>query len=105
LPRTPIAGDPGPAAAHAGGEGQPGQHRRRSPERRHRRPMRRPVMRRALSLVAAILALPLSAFAAPVNTAECTAHLSASLASMTPERFAEELAGAEGMAGKATPAI
>src|SRR6185312_15479 len=62
-------------------------------------------MRRSLLLAAAFVALPLCASAAPVNATECKAHLSASLASMTADRFAEELAGAEGMAGNATPAI
>lgn len=62
-------------------------------------------MRNMLLLAAAFLALPLTASAAPVNAAECKAHLASSIASMSADRFAEELAGAEGMAGNATPAI
>jgi hypothetical protein len=62
-------------------------------------------MRRTLLLAAAIVALPLSASAAPASAAECKAHLAASLAAMSADRFAEELAGAEGVAGNATPAI
>ena len=62
-------------------------------------------MRNTLLLAAAFLALPLSASAASVNAAECKAHLAASIATMSADRFAEELVGAEGMAGNATPAI
>lgn len=62
-------------------------------------------MRNTLLLAAMMLALPLSAHAATVNAAECKAHLAASITSMSADRFAEELAGAEGMAGAATPAI
>jgi len=62
-------------------------------------------MRHTLLLAAAVLALPLSASAATVNAAECRAHLASSLTTMSADRFAEELAGAEGRAGNATPAI
>ncbi len=54
----------------------------------------------AVAGLAAALALP----AAAAPNAECKAHLLASLGTMTADRFAEELAGAEGMAGRATPA-
>jgi hypothetical protein len=59
----------------------------------------------ALLSFAAAFALSLPASAAIASPAECQAHLAAGVTSMTADRFAEELAGAEGMAGNATPAI
>jgi ATP-dependent Zn protease len=52
----------------------------------------------AVTGLTAILALP----AAAAPNAECKAHLLDSLKSMSAGRFAEELAGAEGMAGNAS---
>lgn len=57
-------------------------------------------MRRLVALAFAALATP----AAAADVAECKAHLTAGLA-LPADRFAEDLAGAEGMAGNATPAI
>ena len=54
---------------------------------------------------AAVLALSLPASAASAGAAECQAHLASSLSSMTADRFADELAGAQGVTGSATPAI